>query len=163
MHARARIHTYAYVGMLRARLLRSPYIMYRDDEGCAFYSAIRALSTLSLSVPDRSQSHVVQSHRSSLFPPALSLRLSSFILSFLGRGIAPLLQPLCLLFESANYRSRLTPPPPATNRGYLRSEIDRFELRICAGASHFHIQVRTSVSNRLVLPSASHVPKSLSS
>lgn len=53
---------------------------------------------------------------------------------------------MCLLFKSANYRSRLVPPPLATNRSYLRSEIDRFELRICAGASHFHIQVPTSAA-----------------
>jgi len=46
----------------------------------------------------------------------------------------------------------------ATNRGYLRSEIDRFELRICTGASHFHIQVPTSVP----IPSLP-VPKPLDS
>lgn len=53
---------------------------------------------------------------------------------------------MCLFFKSANYRSRLVPPSLATNRSYLRSEIDRFELRICAGASHFHIQVPTSAA-----------------
>lgn len=120
----------------------------------SLHPAIRALSALALSVPGRPQS-LIEHFTTSLFTHTYTLSLYlSIYLSFCSvsrflpsrLGIAPLLQPLCLLFKSANYRSRLVLPPPATNRGYLRSEIDRFELRICAGASHFHIQVPTSAA-----------------
>lgn len=43
----------------------------------------------------------------------------------------------------------------------LRSEIDRFELRICAGASHFHIQVPTSISNLVPYPETARFVVSL--
>lgn len=54
------------------------------------------------------------------------------------RGVA-----LCLLFESADCRSWLAFSAPTGIAVTWQSEIDRFELCICAGPSHFHIQVPT--------------------
>lgn len=109
-------------------ILMLVYISFSQDihsfhiihDGFAFYLTIHFLSlssdSLCFSFRGRprwssASSRLIFIPRISSFPPpSLSFSFSLFS----TRGIAPLFYPLCLLFESANYWSRLVPlsPPP---------------------------------------------------
>lgn len=83
-------------------------------------------------------------YRNFIFRLSLPLSLSIFNPSEIR--IAQILSGLCVYSSNHWITEGSGFSTIGQNRGYLQSEIDRFELCICAGPSHFHIQVPTSVT-----------------